>query len=155
MNKIREALRQEYKRIKGNRAKVHPHDVVQFAREHPTSEWYKQLEWDDGVAGEKWRVQQVRMLLAIHRVVERGSNVREIVSLSIDRKSGGGYRLLRDVMDNQDLQQVFINDALDELSRVRTKYQHIKRLSDVWEVIYRAERRERARAAGRGRRRAA
>lgn len=120
-----EALREE--------GVLHAEKVVAWARVHPDSALHKQFEWDDGKAADEYRVWQARRVIAVHVVNESGE--RRLISLSIDRSKGGGYRSIEDVSRDQDLMAVAVKDALGELRRTRAKYQHLKELSDVWETI--------------------
>lgn len=125
-------IKDEYLLIKGNKEAVSPDEIVSWAEGNPNSEFYSRLEWDNAKAGHAYRIWQVRALLAIH--VKTNSNVREIVSLSIDRKNGG-YRLLDEVMQSETLRLILINDALGELVRIRNKHRHITELAKVWSEI--------------------
>jgi hypothetical protein len=73
---------------------------------------HAELEWDDTIAGHNWRLFQVRRLILIHVRTEEG--VKQIVSRTIDRTKGGGYRHLDAVMAAPDLRSVLLKDALDE-----------------------------------------
>lgn len=75
----------------------------------------------------------------MHVVTEEGD--RKLVSLSIDRVSGGGYRKIADVTLKPELASVMLRDALDELMRVRARYERIKALAPVWREIDQAAQR--------------
>lgn len=132
---------------------LHVADAVRWARENPTSLLHGALEWDDRVAAEAHRFSQVRQLIAVHVLNDEGAPM--VVSLSIDRKAGGGYRDITDVGARPDLRQIMLADALNELERVRVKYERVQELASVWdeadrisaEVPQPAGRRRRARVA--------
>lgn len=126
------SLKDEYLAIKGNREAVTADEIVRWAAINKESDWHNKLEWNDERAGHSFRVWQVRQLLAIHIKKE---NVREIISLSIDRKTGGGYRLIDEVVASAPLRQIMINDALAELVRVRDKHRHLSEFAKVWAEI--------------------
>ena len=126
------SLMDEYLAIKGNRELVAPEEIHEWAAANPESNWHGRLEWDDAKAGHAHRLWQIRTLLAIH--VKQGSNVREIISLSIDRRDGG-YRLLDEVIQSPSLRHILINDALAELVRVRKKHGHLVEFAKVWSDI--------------------
>ena len=105
--------------------------VVQWARENPDSLLHRAIEWNDVRAAEAHRYHQVRQLIAVHVLSDEGAPL--VVSLSIDRKAGGGYRDLSDVGRVPELRAVMLQDALDELERVREKYARVQELSKVWE----------------------
>lgn len=81
--------------------KVPADAVVEWARTHPKSDLHRQFEWDDAVAGEKYRVEQARDL--IQRVlvyVEKGED--QVVPLAIHMEDDGpGYALTLDVLDTR------------------------------------------------------
>lgn len=111
---------------------LHPNDVVEWAKDNPGSLVYKSLEWDDKRAAEGYRLAQVRRLIQIHVVTEEYQPM--VVSLSIDRKAGGGYRDMQDVGAKPDLRQIMLDDALAELERVKAKYSRLQELVSVWEA---------------------
>ena len=95
-----------------------PEVAVEWARSHPTSALHSALDWNDTTAAQQYRIWQIRQLIAVHVVNEKG--VRQIVSLSIDRvNDGGGYRDLDTVMSSPPLREVLLSDALTELERAR------------------------------------
>jgi hypothetical protein len=132
-------LRDEYLRIKGRRNLVTVEQIHDWARDNPSSTWHQRLEWNDQAAGRQFRLWQIRQLIAVY--IEPSSNVREIVSLTVDRYNGegGGYRLLSDVMKSPDLLAVMTADALAELARVRDKHRRIVALAAIWNEIDKAE----------------
>lgn len=122
--------------------KLHIGRVIAWARRHTRSALHRELEWNNRIAGEAWRRQQVRVLVAVH-VREEGQ--RTLISLSVDRKTGGGYRDLREVARAPLLAQIAEADALNELIRVRNRYQHIRRFMHIWRSISMEEGKKRKR----------
>lgn len=114
--------------------------VHDWARDHPKSGVHKELEWDDAKAGYRYRLDQIRRLIAVHVVSEEGE--RQLVSLSIDRPKGGGYRPLDNVLANADLRRILLKDALDEFNRFQLKYQRVQQLAKVFEEGDRVKRNE-------------
>lgn len=102
-----------------------------WAESHPDSALHAALEWDDEVAGREWRCQQIRRLIAVHVVDDQGDRV--LVSLSVDRVSGQGYRTVDSVARNRDLRSCMLQDALNELQRCQAKYERLQELAGVWE----------------------
>jgi hypothetical protein len=126
---------------------INPVSVVQWARKNRKSRLHAQLDWDDGRAGEKYRIWQVRALIAVH-VVDAGGG-RRFVSLSVDRSHDGsnGYRSLDEIVGRPDLRDIMMSDALAELERVQLKYQRLSELQTVWEEADRVRKRRRTREA--------
>lgn len=107
-----------------------PAEVVSWARERPGSALHRSIEWDDTRAADQYRLDQVRHLIRLHIIDERGE--ASVVSLSIDRCDVGGYRSIVDLADRPDLRQVMLEDALADLHRVEKKWRHVKELEEVW-----------------------
>jgi hypothetical protein len=118
--------------------------TVEWAAENPDSALHAALDWDDEHAAHSWRCHQVRRLIAIH-VVDAG-NVRQLVSLSIDRVGDGGYRSLGAVLASANMRGVLLADALADLDRVRRKYETLVELAGVWEETERASQKHRPKA---------
>jgi hypothetical protein len=123
----------ELLKLKNQDGVINPAGAVEWARKHQKSNLHAALEWDDSIAGERWRVFQVRQLIAIHIVDAEGA--RKFVSLSIDRKHDGsnGYRELGDVIGRPDLRSIMLADALADLERVQARYAKLTELAPIWE----------------------
>jgi hypothetical protein len=127
-----DSISAELLKLRNQLGVINPAAVVQWARTHKKSQLHASLEWDDGIAAERWRVSQVRQLVALYVVDADGG--RRFVSLSIDRKHDGsnGYRALDDVIERPDLREIMLNDALAELDRVQVRYNKLTELAPVW-----------------------
>jgi hypothetical protein len=113
---------------------------VAWARDNPTSELHGALEWNDGKAGHQHRLTQMRQLIRVH--VRTEEDVRQLISLTIDRtQPGGGYRHIDDVLPVPELRAILLADAFAELERIRIKYQHLVELANVWLELDRARER--------------
>jgi hypothetical protein len=140
-------LAQELLALKNDNGLINPSDAVTWARRNHNSRLHHALEWDDDVAGEKWRIAQVRQLIAINIVDAEG--MRGTVSLSIDRRNDGnnGYRPMDDVIAREDLRSIMMADALAELERVQARYAKLTELQEVWEAADKVRTRKRGRKA--------
>lgn len=112
---------------------LHAEDVVEFARTHKTSALHGQFEWDVKKAAMEHWLWQARRLVQIYVVSGDGKPL--LVSLTLDRSNGGGYRKMTDVVASKPLSQIMLDDALRELQRVRTKYERVSALTAVWTEI--------------------
>lgn len=112
-----------------------PEMVLEVARQ-PSSVLHKYFTWDDTKAAQKYRLYEARELInATYRWYKVDGDkrpVRVFVSLSSDRKHGGGYRSSIHVLGNKELREQMLQDALDELDRVKSKYGHLEELSEVF-----------------------
>jgi hypothetical protein len=106
--------------------------VVDWAAANPQSAIYGALEWDDAIAGRKYREWQVRQLISLCVFDDQGD--RSLVSLSIDRAEGG-YRRVDEVLKAPDLSAVLLEDAKLALKRVRDRFGRVKALVKIWEAV--------------------
>jgi len=116
---------------------IKPHNVVEWARKNPESELHKRLEWDDGLAAEEWRLQQVRRLIAVHVVSDEGK--RATISLIQDRHTEGGYRSIDEVMSDTELRALALSQALSEFRVWQRKYQYMRELVRIFEAADRVD----------------
>jgi len=126
-------IRRELEALKNGNDMIHARDVLEWARANPSSALYAHLQWNDTVAGELYRLSQIRRLIEIHIVDPIGR--RKYVSLSIDRSAGGGYTPVQRVLSHRELRRVMFNDALDDLDRLQRLYAHLGELSPVWQAV--------------------
>lgn len=116
---------------------IHPREVVAAARD-AASPLHSCFTWDDAKAAEEYRVEQARALLqVVVQWIDTGDSKRSakvFVSLSQDRKVGG-YRLLLDVMSDDQLREQLLADALEELNRWQAKYREVKELASIFAAI--------------------
>jgi hypothetical protein len=105
--------------------------VHDWAATHPSSALHEELEWEDAKAGYRYRLDQIRRLIAIHVVDDTGQ--RTMISLSIDRHAGGGYRPLDRILPDRDLRRVMLKDALDDFNRFHIKYQRLTEMSRLFD----------------------
>lgn len=116
--------------------RVDIHKMVDRARkkDHPLHDL---LTWDDSVAGEKWRVHEmrniVRVLIEVDTDEETGEEVtfRAVASLARDP----GYRTMRDIMGNEQLQVELLEQARRELAYFRQRYKTLQELAEVFGAI--------------------
>jgi hypothetical protein len=115
-----------------------PVAVVKFAR-NPKTELHSHFEWDDSKAAEGYRLWQARQVISLELTVipseKRNVETRLFVSLSQDRTSEGGYRLITNVLEDPDLRKQLIEEALIELKRIQVKYGHLKELTAVFDAV--------------------
>lgn len=137
--------------IKGDRELVTAEEILSWAERHRDSAWAAELEWNDRKAGREHRLNQIRQII-ITLEITIGQRTRRFYSLSIDRhnRRGGGYRDIVDILENQTLYDVMVNDALNELERMRLKYEQVVELRPLWRELERAKT-KRSKAKGGGR----
>lgn len=116
---------------------LNPADVVEAARPK-RSLLHRKFDWDDSAAAEKYRLWQARQLISVtvefKGTEEKPLLQRVFVSLSSDREQGG-YRDLEVVLRDPPTRAELLQDALDELSRIRKKYRELEELSQLFAAL--------------------
>jgi hypothetical protein len=121
---------------------LRPADVVEAARD-TESALHACFEWDDTVAAEQHRLWQARQLIRVVVIPcpQVGQDMRVFVSLAEDRhKSGGGYRMMVDVLADKAKRGALLAEALAELKRLQAKYGGLEELAKVWKAVAKAQR---------------
>lgn len=113
--------------------KAHTDAIIKFAQTNKNSTLHGEFQWDVKKAAYAHWQQTAMQLIRLHVRTEEGKP--QLISLSIDRTQGGGYRAISDVVKSRKLTQVMLDDALQELERVQTKYAHLKALAGVWTAV--------------------
>lgn len=142
-NQIEVELR---KIARANGGILKPEIVVESARPK-ASPLHSRFEWDDGKAGDAYRLWQARQLIKVVVEIIPGMNeaTEVFVSLSPDRKESG-YRITTEVLSDEQLREQLLQDALAEMNVFRIKYARLKELSGVFNAIDKARRRRRGSA---------
>lgn len=138
----KERVREELEQLRQNNGGefVAPAAVVEFAKRNKRAALHKEFEWNNTKAAQQFRLEQARHLIRLYiNVIEtEGGDIpaRMYVSLEGDRRSkGGGYRTLESVMTNAELRSQLLQQALDELQRVRRKYQTLQELAPIFTAM--------------------
>jgi len=115
---------------------VLPAQVVEFARDENTA-LHEYFDWDDSEAAKQWRLEQARRVIRLSVTVIQSDNapIRALVSLTSDRKAGGGYRALADILDDESPREQMERDALAELRVFRRKYERLVLLQPIWVAV--------------------
>ena len=136
-NSIKEELRYITEK---NNGFCSPNAVVEFAK-NPKTLLHEKFIWDDSKAAEEYRLWQARRIISLELTIipsekqQESIIVREFQSLKEDRTADKGYRLITDIMNNPITRKQLIDQALQELIRIKTKYQNLIELSSVFKEI--------------------
>ena len=136
------AIVDELRRIQDAHAGwLKPEDVIMEARPSG-ARLHDEFEWNDGKAAHKYRMEQARELIqvCVEYYPQTEKMTRVFVSLSTDRRKGGGYRDMRVVLGNREYREQMLQDALEEMQRFRVKYAVLKELASVFSAMSKAER---------------
>jgi hypothetical protein len=104
----------ELERIKANNPKqlLVTDDVIENAKS-PNHLFHGEFTWEDGKAAIKWRRQEAEALIRRVYVIEPDFEERipAFISLTPDRRDGGGYRAIDDVLKNENYMEQMTRDA--------------------------------------------
>lgn len=119
----------------GKRGGLDPKRVVSWAREHPESALHGQFQWDDSRAAEAFRIWQARKLIVSVEVVYHDGERRQVWVSPVPSRGRGGYRQLVDVLSEEESRAQFLAQALEELTRLHSKYADLHELAGVWAEV--------------------
>jgi len=120
---------------------LRPRDIVAYAERSDTA-LHSYFEWDDDKAAYEYRLEQARRLIRIHVCLLPNDNktIRVYASLPSDqKKSGGGYRTIVNILNHAERREEMLKYILDELIRVKNKYEHFYELKNIWIEIDKAK----------------
>ena len=111
-----------------------PKAVVDASRDE-SAPLHSEFEWDDAVAGEKWREQQARvMICSLTVTIDDGQEepVRAFVQIA---PRGEAYENIVTVLDDDDKTAAMLSKAMGELRQFRRKYNTLQKLAGVFKEI--------------------
>lgn len=114
-------------------------EVLEFARNNPNSETYKCFEWDNSVAGEKYRKMQASGVLSSISVTikeEPKETQRVYVSVKTSLDDTRKFKNIKEVLKNDDEYQQVIDRAKNEFINCKEKYEALLKKEDLKEVIF-------------------
>lgn len=128
-------IKQELEALaEANNGLLMPETVVEFAR-NPETALHSRFEWDDTEAAKRYRLIQARQVIRVTVSVlpnENESVYRVFASLREDRANGGGYRMMVDVMTDDQMRRRLLAQAADDFKLWQKKYQQLKELAPVF-----------------------
>lgn len=128
-----------YIKSQNNEGFLNPKEIVQFAKD-PQTKLHSSFEWDDTKAAKEYRLYQARHIirLVFSNVVSINGEEKEenlFFSLQDDRTENKGYRLIYDIMEDDELREKLLNEALNELIRIKNKYKKLTELAKIFNEI--------------------
>lgn len=111
--------------------------VVEYAKDK-NSELYKCFEWDDKIAGEKYRLEQATKVLTSIAIVldeEPKKVTRMYVSIRNDNEKRE-YKNIISVLENDDDYKQLLSKAKKDFISYKEKYQDLLQLQDLKNIIF-------------------
>lgn len=118
-------------------------EIVEMASDPETESW-KLFDWDNEVAGRKWRKEQARQVMRVLKVTfvndehEPEEPIRTIqpVRMFYGNPDGSeGFTSIVKIMENKDMYAQLLDSAKCELQAFRKKYNMLKELGPIFEMI--------------------
>ena len=113
-----------------------PAQIVDRARDEG-SELHKCFEWDDAKAAQSYRLQQARTV--VHMLVVEEVNPPEEdaapIRFFVQPDKGHGYKPIEVVFKRDDEYQMLLQRALAELRDFKRKYERLKELREILDLI--------------------
>lgn len=105
-------------------------EVVKLARKK-SSEMHDYFEWDNEIAGEKYRESQARKLIQLIEVTFTKDD-KEIkpVRAYVNVKQSSGYSPIEDVVQDVDAYQMLLDRAYEDLRIIKNKYAELQEIQD-------------------------
>lgn len=113
-------------------------EAVLDAARNKASALHPLFTWDTKRAAELRRLDEARAIIMSVKVrfevdpAKPSMNVRAFVSLASDRVAGGGYRPIKLVMEDPRQREQLLRTAIEELSALRKRYEHLQELAKVF-----------------------
>lgn len=113
--------------------KITPQNVVDMARDEK-SVIHEDFEWNDEIAGEKYRVIQAQEMIRSFIVVPKKKEHQPMRALQITTEKSV-YKPLEFFVKNIDEYQNLLNRAKKELRSIKERYKDVTELKEVFEAI--------------------
>lgn len=107
--------------------------VVAFAKNADTA-LHQKFEWNDKIAGHKYRLEQAARIIQAHVVIDKTTHEAVRVYASSPQKQGE-YRLATEAEQKAPPEDVRLQNAIRELRGIRMRYNDLKELKPVMDAI--------------------
>ena len=128
--KIGEAIERH---AENNGGQIRPRTLLDEARA-PRHALHPHIEWKDAVAAEKYRLDQVRELIRIVKVIDSDTDDetprRAFLNLA-DKDDGHSYRTIKDVLNSADLQLRVLQAAERDLESFEERYRDLLEICEL------------------------
>lgn len=119
-----------------NHGEITPENVLEVAR-NPKSEIHNDFEWDDSVAGERYRLIQARKMIqcfVIERKKDKGEEPQRIRAVQIS-STPNVYKPVQFFVKHVDEYEKLLKRAIQELKDIQKRYSTLTELESVFEAI--------------------
>lgn len=115
-------------------------EVLKFAKMNPESETYKCFEWDNKIAGEKYRkyqAQQIMASISLKVVVDEKEEKQKVyVSVKTTQDDIRKFKNIKEVLKNDEEYQQLVDKAKKSFVRCKEEYETLIEKEDLKNVIF-------------------
>jgi len=114
-------------------------NVLEYAKENIKSELYKCFEWDDTIAGEKYRLYQANHIItSISFVIEEKPLKKQKIYYSIKTEENGikKFKDIKSILENDNEYYALCDKAKREIENCKNKYNDLIQKNDLKEIIF-------------------
>lgn len=114
-------------------------NVLEYARKNKDSELHKCFEWNDTIAGEKYRlIQASNVISSISFVIEEEPIKKQKVYFSIksDAKESRKFKNIKDILEDDEDYKALLNKARKEFETCKDNYDNLIKREDLKDIIF-------------------
>ena len=114
-------------------------NVLDYAKNNINSELHKCFEWDDTIAGEKYRlVQATRLISSISFVIQEEPIKKQKVYFSIktEEEDLRKFESIKDILEDDEKYYALCNKMKRELENCKNNYNDLIKKKDMKEIIF-------------------
>lgn len=111
-----------------------PENVVEYARTHTSSELYSSLEWDDSIAGEKYRRHQASCIITgirVEIIQDEEKKTKKPIRAFVQTAKLQRYEPIEVVIQDTDKYQLLLEKAYKELNGVKNRYTELSEIQEL------------------------
>lgn len=116
-------------------------EILEYVEKHRDTELAKCFEWDNEIAGKKYRLKQATdILCSISIVIDENKEPIEKTRVYVSTKKKDDeqrtFKKLVDVLDDDEEYKALVQKARKELDSCQEKYRSIIKLQDLKDIIF-------------------
>lgn len=112
-----------------------PENVIDVARDE-NNIMHDMFEWDDSIAGEKYRKQQASHIISnIHVKIIAEDKPNRLVRAFVTTKKNSGFKPIEKIVKDVDQYALLLDKAYRELNYIKVKYDNLKEIQELLEDI--------------------
>lgn len=113
--------------------------VLQYAKDNKDSELYKCFEWDDKIAGEKYRLLKASQIISsISFIVEEEPVKKQKIYYSIksEKEEARKFKNIKDILEDDEDYKALLDKARKEFETCKDNYDSLIKREDLKNIIF-------------------